>query len=72
MKKIKLSKQGEKLKELQKHLGVSDEDVRRMITVLIVSGFGKSAFAFLTQSGQEYSFTFDDIRAGMLNEGKIE
>lgn len=60
------------LKKLQKRLGVSDEDVYGMIEVLIRAGYGKPEFAFLTQSGQTYSFTFDEIRARLLNAGEIK
>lgn len=59
------------LKKLQKRLGVSDEDVWGMIEVLIKAGYGKPHFAFLTQSGQTYSFAFDEIRARIMNAREI-
>jgi hypothetical protein len=59
------------LKELQKRLKVRDKDVYGMIETLIRAGYGKSAFAFLCQSGQTYSFTYDEISASLFNAGEI-
>ncbi len=59
------------LEELQKRLGVSSEDAWGMIKVLIKAGYGKSHFAFLTQSGQTYSLAFDEIQADFFNAGEI-
>lgn len=61
-----------KVKELQKRLGISDEDVWGMIEVLIKAGYGKPHFAFLTQSGEAYSLAFDEIRGSLFNAGEIE
>lgn len=43
-----------------------------MIRTLIKAGYGKSAFAFLTQSGQTYSFVFDDIQADLFKKGETK
>lgn len=58
------------VKKLQERLGVSDEDVFRMVETLVKAGFGKSAFAFLCQSGQTYSFTFDEYQARAFEVGE--
>lgn len=60
------------LQMLKKRLNISNKDVLGMIEVLIKAGYGKHYFAFLTQSGLAYSLAFDDIRARLLAEGKID
>ncbi|MBP1696051.1 MAG: hypothetical protein H6Q41_1239 [Deltaproteobacteria bacterium] len=81
--KLKVDFEKEKLKEreadkeishlemLKKRLNISSKDVLGMIEVLIKAGYGKHHFAFLTQSGPAYSLAFDEIRARLLAEGKI-
>jgi hypothetical protein len=82
--KLKVDFEKEKLKEkevdkeikhlqmLKKRLNISNKDVWGMIEVLIKAGYEKHHFAFLTQSGLAYSFTFDEIRAKFLAEREID
>ena len=83
-KKLKIDFEKEKLKEkevdkeikhlqmLKKRLNISNKDVWGMIEVLIKAGYGKHHFAFLTQSGQAYSLTFDEIQANLFKAGEIK
>ena len=67
-----IDKEMKHLQALKKKLNVSNKDVWGMIEVLIKAGYGKHHFAFLTQSGLAYSFVFDEIRARLLAERKID
>jgi len=66
-----VDKEIEHLQRMKKKLNVSNKDIWGMIEVLIKAGYGKHHFAFLTQSGQAYSLTFDEIQARLLAEGEI-
>jgi len=72
LKEKEVDKEIKHLQMLKKRLNVSNKDVWGMIEVLIKAGYGKHHFTFLTQSGQVYSFAFDEIRARLLVEGEID
>ena len=72
LKEKEVDKEMKHLQMLKKRLNISNKDVWGMIEVLIKAGYGKHHFAFLTQSGQAYSFVFDEIRARLLMEGEID
>ncbi len=58
------------LQILKKRLNVSNKEIWGMIETLIKAGYQKHHYAFLTQSGQAYSITFDEIQASLVKGGK--
>jgi hypothetical protein len=60
-----------KIEDLKKRLKVSDKRVWGMIETLLVHGYSLCEIAFLTQTGQTYSFAGHEIQAKLLNEGRL-
>ncbi len=72
LKEKEVDKEVRQLQILKKRFNVSNKDIWGMIETLIRAGYQKHHFAFLTQSGQAYSITFDEIQANLVKAGEIK